>query len=61
MLQTEVGTSAPHTGAEPHFWCGIDSAEPAKKKVRNGGCEIIKITSALTENYFHSNGNNVSF
>jgi len=40
-IVTEVGTSAPpsapHTGAEPHFRCGIDGSEPAEKKVRNGG------------------------
>jgi len=34
------------TSAKPHFQCGIDSAEPAEKKVQNGWCATIKITSA---------------
>jgi len=60
---TTFRSSAPHTGVEPHFWCEIDGAEPAEKKVRNGGRGTTKnnfCTSELTENYFHSNGNNVS-
>jgi len=45
-FRTTFHTSAPRTGAEPHFRCGIDGVEPAEKKMRNGGCGTIKITFA---------------
>jgi len=49
-LQPDEGTSAPVR----NWWCGT-----GWKKVRNYQNNFR--TSAPTENYFHSNGNNVSF
>jgi len=39
-------TSATRTDAKLQFWCGIDGADPAEKKVRNGVCET---TRGLTD------------
>jgi len=61
-LFAEVGTSA--TPSAPSHRCGTDGAEPAEKKVRNGGCGTTKNnfrSSAPTESYFHLNGNIVPF
>jgi len=57
-LQPEVGTSAPPS-ARALVRNRIFGAKPDEKKVRNHQNNFR--TSASTENYFHSNGNNVSF